>query len=231
MLDTPSANKGFTLLGLLVATGMVLVVMVGVVGLTVRVMSASTDAKNNFIATALAREGIELVRSLRDDNYLNYNPSLPNSKARAIIYWRGLDDQPPPPVPSEFEGVWWQDLLRTALCNGEWVIDPVNYKPPLGQSSTTLEEFTDSSETKLHFDAANSRYANDSSINNPSPFSRVIKISTPDGGNCGEFSNANDATSKPSPITVTSTVTWETEDGATREVSLTQHMHGILRWR
>jgi type II secretory pathway pseudopilin PulG len=226
MLTSRCNDKGFSLLGLIVATGMVLIVMVGVVGLTVRVMRASTDAKNNFIATALAREGIELVRSLRDDNYLNYDPARTGSEARTIIYWRGLDQSDPDPSNQENGGVVLRELRRAAICNNygnNWIIDPIN------DSSGDAPTLQDPGDTRLFFNSTSHMYVHDDVGNKETPFSRVIRVDTPGGGNCGMFTDASDDQS--SPFTVTSTVTWETEDGTSREVSLTQELHAILRFR
>jgi len=64
-------NKGFSLVETLVAITILLVTMTApLYALTQAVLFASI-ARDKIIATSLAEEGIEYVRSIRDNNYLN----------------------------------------------------------------------------------------------------------------------------------------------------------------
>lgn len=70
MLSKNKKNKGFTLIELLVT---LFVFSVGILGayLIIQRLSASIEyAKNRLIAIYLAQEGIEIVKNLRDTNWL-----------------------------------------------------------------------------------------------------------------------------------------------------------------
>lgn len=79
-------KKGFTLVETIVAIG---VISVGFVGALVILSKSSSQAgvlKERIIAAHLAEEGIEVVRNIRDSNWLSSNPNAS---------WRdGLDDTP-----------------------------------------------------------------------------------------------------------------------------------------
>lgn len=66
-----SARKGFTLLEVVVAIGILVIALGGAVSLIVLTRESEAVAKNNLTAAYLAREGMELVRNVRDDNYDN----------------------------------------------------------------------------------------------------------------------------------------------------------------
>ncbi len=70
--------KGFTLVETLVAVTVVLMAVMGPFQLVKDALTASYVARDQLIATALAEEGIEYVRSIRDGNYL-YNINNPGS--------------------------------------------------------------------------------------------------------------------------------------------------------
>lgn len=79
--------KGFTLVETLVAITVVLLAVMGPFQLVKDSLTTSYVARDQLIATALAEEGLEYVRSIRDNNYLYtvVNPATP----RAWFY--GLD--------------------------------------------------------------------------------------------------------------------------------------------
>ena len=62
-------QRGLTLMGVIFAIGIILVGLVGVLSLLRYVIVAGRISSNRFIASGLAQEGIEIVRSLRDDNW------------------------------------------------------------------------------------------------------------------------------------------------------------------
>lgn len=70
--------KGFTLVETLVAVTIVLVAVIGPFQLVKDSLTASYVARDQVIATALAEEGLEYVRSVRDGNYL-YNLDNPGA--------------------------------------------------------------------------------------------------------------------------------------------------------
>lgn len=83
----PSAARGFSLLGVVVASGMVILVVFGVVGLLQATRRANARTEQRMVATFLAREAIELVRAIRDGNWLNAG-ACPET-GPCTIFWRG----------------------------------------------------------------------------------------------------------------------------------------------
>jgi hypothetical protein len=63
-------NKGFTLMEAIVAIFVITTGLVGVLSLVSQTISASTFSKDKLIAAYLAQEGIEIVRNIRDTNWL-----------------------------------------------------------------------------------------------------------------------------------------------------------------
>ena len=73
--------KGFTLVETLVAITIIVIAVLGPFQMVQQGLLASYAARDQLIATALAEEGIEYVRAVRDGNYLYNlaNPSTPRS--------------------------------------------------------------------------------------------------------------------------------------------------------
>ena len=73
--------KGFTLIEILVAVSIITVGIVGIYAIIPRVVTITSDNIDKFIASQLAKEGIEIVRNIRDKNQLNvlaFNNGLTN---------------------------------------------------------------------------------------------------------------------------------------------------------
>lgn len=64
-------NKGFTLLEMLIAVFVITVGIIGAAALFVRVTASALVASDRLTAAYLAKEGIEIVRNIRDTNWLN----------------------------------------------------------------------------------------------------------------------------------------------------------------
>lgn len=64
------ANKSFTLIEALVAIFLLTVGVAGSFALMQRVTSFTSTYSSQFIASYLAQEGIEIIRNIRDTNYL-----------------------------------------------------------------------------------------------------------------------------------------------------------------
>lgn len=62
--------RGFTLVETLVAITVLLVAIVGPLYAVHRSLTASYTARDQLVATAIAQEGVEFVRGIRDTNYL-----------------------------------------------------------------------------------------------------------------------------------------------------------------
>jgi type II secretory pathway pseudopilin PulG len=65
---------GFSLIDVLMAVAVIAIGLIGVMSLLVQNIQAARVNKNFLVASMLAQEGIEIVRSLRDANWLK-NPS------------------------------------------------------------------------------------------------------------------------------------------------------------
>ena len=71
MLNKNKNKKtGFTLIDVIVAAGIIIAVIVPVFGLLKGISQASRYSVDRFIAANLAQEGIEIVRSIRDSNWI-----------------------------------------------------------------------------------------------------------------------------------------------------------------
>jgi type II secretory pathway pseudopilin PulG len=64
-------NKGFTLMEAIVAIFVITTGLVGVLSLVSQTIASSTFSKDKLIAAYLAQEGIEIIRNIRDTNWLN----------------------------------------------------------------------------------------------------------------------------------------------------------------
>lgn len=64
-------EKGFTLIEVLLALSIILIGIVAVFRVEVYVMEAARIANAKFKATFLAQEGMEVVKGIRDSNWLN----------------------------------------------------------------------------------------------------------------------------------------------------------------
>lgn len=65
--------KGFTLIEIMVAIAVMSLGVVGVYSLVSVVIRTSAINTDQFIASELAREGMELVRNIRDQNWLRWD--------------------------------------------------------------------------------------------------------------------------------------------------------------
>jgi len=83
--------KGFTLIETLVAITIVLLAVLGPFELVKQSLTASYVARDQLVANALAEEGLEHVRWLRDDNYLRMS-ATPNTPD--LTWLSGLDGTP-----------------------------------------------------------------------------------------------------------------------------------------
>ncbi len=67
-------QKGFTLIETLVAITILAVTIVGPFYAIQAALTASYVSRDSLIASSLAQEGLEYIRSVRDDNYLSSRP-------------------------------------------------------------------------------------------------------------------------------------------------------------
>jgi len=69
-------NKGFTLIEGLIAIFFLLMVTAGIFGVLKQATSSTQASKDKLVAAYLAQEGIEIVRNLRDSNWVKYKGDL-----------------------------------------------------------------------------------------------------------------------------------------------------------
>lgn len=67
----PMPQRGFTLIETMVAITVLAIALVGPFVAVRSALTGSYTARDQLIASALAQEGLEYVRSVRDNNYLN----------------------------------------------------------------------------------------------------------------------------------------------------------------
>lgn len=212
---SPSSSRGFTLLGILFAAAFVVVVVVGLAGLTARTFGVNRVTRHHFIAAGLAREGIELTRSLRDDNWFAH------PRGATAIQWRGDGTAPV------------TGLGRTALCDGAWTIDPRSCPGNCGGADgPMLRPLGGAAPRGELFLTADGLYTHEGGANAPTVFRRTVTIATGGAGNgaCGEIADAGGG-AQPDPVTVTSRVEWEEPDGRVRDVAFTEQLFDWVRVR
>jgi len=70
LFNNETIREGFTLMEAIVAIFVVTVGIVGVLSLVTQTISSATISKDKLIAAYLAQEGIEIVRNIRDTNWV-----------------------------------------------------------------------------------------------------------------------------------------------------------------
>ena len=72
MINKKIKNKlGFSLLEVIIAIFIITLGLIGILSLVVQSIQVQYINKNNMIASQLAQEGIELVRNIRDNNWID----------------------------------------------------------------------------------------------------------------------------------------------------------------
>jgi len=64
-------SKGFTIMEVIVAIFILTIGVIGVYALITQTVSISTFSRDEMTAAYLAQEGVEIVRNIRDSNYIN----------------------------------------------------------------------------------------------------------------------------------------------------------------
>lgn len=65
-------KQGFTLMEVIVAVAIIITALISSLALITSSISGIKENKSKIIATGLAQEGLEIVRNIRDNNWLNY---------------------------------------------------------------------------------------------------------------------------------------------------------------
>lgn len=84
-----SGSSGLTILGVLVASAAFATILVASFGLVARTTREVGRSRENFTATNLAREGLELVQFIRDSNMQLCTPGNTNAVCSANPAWTG----------------------------------------------------------------------------------------------------------------------------------------------
>ena len=84
-------NKGFTLLETIIAIFVISVGLVGVAAIIFQIFALASISSNDLIASYLAQEGIEIVRNIRDGNWLEQrnNPAILWTDGLTFGQWEG----------------------------------------------------------------------------------------------------------------------------------------------
>ncbi len=84
-----SKISGFSILEVMIATMIIAMVLVGVISLVLQNIKVQYINRNVLIAAVLAQEGMEIVRNIRDENWLipgnNWNEDLGEGSSRRFI--------------------------------------------------------------------------------------------------------------------------------------------------
>jgi len=73
-------KKGFTLLEIIIAMGIIISVLTSSLVLVTLSINSTKTTRSKIIAINLSQEGLEIVRNIRDNNWLNYR--------RTALNWR-----------------------------------------------------------------------------------------------------------------------------------------------
>jgi type II secretory pathway pseudopilin PulG len=86
---------GFSILEVVVALGIVTMGLLGVSSLVIQNIQVQSINKNYLVASMLSQEGLELVRNVRDENWLipgnSWNTDITDGDGDFIIDYRGRD--------------------------------------------------------------------------------------------------------------------------------------------
>ena len=95
-----SAQRGFTIAEAIIAVSIIAIALVGIYAVVARSLGIGLAFRNELVAANLATEGVEIIRSIRDTNWLE------NKKANDTC------------TPSCSDSAW-----REGLPNGDWRVD------------------------------------------------------------------------------------------------------------
>ncbi|MDO8512716.1 MAG: prepilin-type N-terminal cleavage/methylation domain-containing protein [bacterium] len=225
-------QRGFSLVGVLVAAFIALLVLTALLSMLSQILALGRVSKNKFVAVNLAKEGIELVRNMRDSNWLYY-PVVSGTSVQAM-QWRGCQGG----------GTATDCVKLKSLCNGgPYTVDALDDDLIL-KSAPNL---TDRELKQVTYGGAKVFTHQAGGTTNPI-FSRSITIGSADiepselsedylpvllgCGETADFSSTNSLKIKPRGIVVTSRVEWlEPGTGTPKNVELTGILYDWLTQR
>lgn len=131
-------KKGFSLVGVMIAITMIIVGVLAVYALTSSIFKVERISNNRFVATLLAREGIELVRQKRDDNWLDIATELredPSGDLAGYTWKKGICDGSE--LPSSTFGIFSMTVTAEPDdCTPEDISDEADSPEPIKITST-----------------------------------------------------------------------------------------------
>ena len=80
-------NKGFTLIELVISIFLLCFVIIGVYNAFSIIVILTSDTSDRLTATYLAQEGIEIVRNIRDTNWLNMDNCKADANCANFLAW------------------------------------------------------------------------------------------------------------------------------------------------
>ncbi len=143
-------HRGQSLLELVIALGVIGVGMTALLSLTMITVTGNRQSRFRFLGYNLAREGVELVRGLRENNYVServFNSDIGRGYAIIDPFWvdpfcpSGVIDcadpnniwmKPRSVSPSCFSGAVWSELCRLYQSRASTVY---GYEPGLGTAT------------------------------------------------------------------------------------------------
>ncbi len=108
---SPQKLPGFTMIEIVVVLFIVSIGILGVMSLVVQNIKSQSYDKNSIIAAQLAQEGIELVRHVRDSNWLKgqaFDTNLATTIGTSYQYYLDYQDS----VPQVYSGVPAELVLK-----------------------------------------------------------------------------------------------------------------------
>ncbi len=180
-------NRGETIVEVLVATVLLVTVLAGSFVVLNRASRANINVQNRIVAINLAREGVEIVRNIRDTNWLKYSG---NRREK----WLCLDSlDSPPDSLNECNGAGVPTTISTGFYKIDFDSGLQRYFLEEVIGAGILDIHNDSAELDsflLYTDATTGKFTYDSTDsggadNEPSPFYRQIDLTVLSDAVCG----------------------------------------------
>jgi len=102
-------KKGFTLIEVITVLFVISLGMVGVLSLIMQNIKSQSLNKNTLIAYQLAQEGVELIRQVRDSNWINARYWRTNLSHIHSLYYMDYLDSVPNDAHNRYDGNLVQD--------------------------------------------------------------------------------------------------------------------------
>ncbi len=129
-------NRGFTLIELVISLFILVAVIIGVYTAFATLVSLGSGIKDRFIAAYLAQEGMEVIRNIRDYNWVKYQNDL------TVGWLDGL-------APGLCETGCQLDYTTGTGIDGEYAIHPYSEQSHLNLNSNGLYTYLSGIETKF----------------------------------------------------------------------------------